>query len=582
VTDATEIPRPEHPQPQFQRDAWLNLNGEWTFAFDPGRSGEQAGWNESTGFDQPILVPFCPESQLSGVGHTDFITAMWYHRTIEIPAEWTDRLVLLHFGAVDYEAQVYIDGESTGRHWGGASSFTIDITDHVHAGSTHHLVVRVFDDTRSGTQPRGKQCPDLLSRGCLYTRTTGIWQTVWLEAVDRRALRDVRITPDLVGGRFFITPRLWKPCAALTWRITSSDGSSVDGPLQEGVPLALPLNDVKPWSPDGPHLYDLTIEVCDGADVADRVFSYAGLRSFEVDRTRLLLNGEPIFLRLVLDQGFYPDGIWTAPSDAALKRDIELATAAGFNGARLHQKTFEPRFHYWADRLGYLTWGEFPSWGAKPDHPEAMRNFLAEWPAVVERDRNHPSIIAWTPFNETWARRHGGDEPAYLRTLEVVYALTRAIDPARPVVTASGGDFASQDIIAIHQYEQVPAKLAENLANRCAHIEHTNIEAAVAASTDHPLVLDEFGGTRWNPNDTPDAASWGYGQDPTTVEELYERIKGLADTVVDRPDWSGYCYTQLTDIEQEQNGIYFYDRSPKFDAERIREIFGRRPDWSRW
>jgi beta-galactosidase/beta-glucuronidase len=577
------VPRPEHPDPQFQRDAWINLNGEWSFAFDPGRSGRERGWPGSHGFDRKIIVPFCPESKLSGVGHTDFIEAMWYHRTIRIPRHWADHRVLLHFGGVDFESEVFVDGRVLGRHFGGASSFALDITDAVQPGSSHHLVVRVHDDTRSGVQPGGKQCTDLHSRGCHYTRTTGIWQTVWLEAVAHASLRDVTITPDLAGERFFITPHLRRCLAGLSWRIGADDGSSVAGPLVEGVPLALQLDDPRPWSPDDPHLYDLSIEVLDGETVVDRVSSYAGLRSFEVDGTRLLLNGQPIFLRLVLDQGFYPEGIWTAPSDEALRRDIELAMAAGFHGARLHQKAFEPRFHYWADRMGYLTWGESPSWGVKLDSAEGMRNFTAEWTRLVERDRNHPSIIAWTPFNETWFARHGGDGPGYLRTLDEIYALTRTIDPTRPVVTASGGDFASQDIVAMHCYEQDPHALAPRLDDLQIQVGNTNVEAAVDAAADRPLVLDEYGGTRWNPNDPADrTASWGYGANPATIDQFYQRIGALTDAIVDRPRWSGYCYTQLTDVEQEQNGIYFYDRSAKFDADRIRAIFSRRPDWSRW
>lgn len=580
---AADIPRPEHPRPQFERDAWLNLNGPWTFRFDFGDSGEQAGWCDAEGFEQRITVPFCPESTLSGVGHTDFIPAMWYHRRIEVPADWAGRAILLHFGGVDYESEVYLDGRSMGRHFGGASSFTVDLTGRAEAGRMHHLVVRVRDATRSGLQPLGKQCPDLHSRGCHYTRTTGIWQTVWLEAMHPAGLTSMRITPDLHGGRFLIAPRLRRSHRGLHWRVTASDGASAEGPLIEGIPLSLALNEPRAWSPDDPYLHDLTVEVLDGGTVIDRIASYAGLRQFEVDGTRLRLNGEPIFLRLVLDQGFYPEGIWTAPSDQALKRDIALSQAIGFNGGRLHQKVFEPRFHYWADRLGYLTWGEAPSWGVNLDHRSAVRNFFAEWPRLVERDRNHPSIIAWAPFNETWLCRGRDGLSETLRTLDEVYDMTRAIDPTRPVVTASGGDYAVQDLVTIHSYEQDPKPFGEMLDTCFAGLKNTNIDAAIAAAADRPKLVDEYGGTRWNPNQPPERrSSWGYGNDPSSEAEFIERITALTHAIVDRADWSGYCYTQLTDVEQEQNGLYFYDRTPKFDAAQLRPIFARKPDWSRW
>ncbi len=578
------IPRPEHPRPQLQREAWVNLNGAWTFRFDFGKSGAAAGWQESQGFEREIAVPFCPESALSGVGHTDFIEAMWYHRTIAIPAEWASKDVLLHFGAVDYESEVFIDGRPAGRHFGGTVSFTHDITALVKPGGTHHLVVRVADDVRRGRQPRGKQCPELRSRGCLYTRTTGIWQTVWLEAVAPGGLSGAHIVPDLDGGRLIVCPTFRGTAPGVALRATLSDGGGIVArettAAAQGGAVILQLPDPRPWSPGDPFLYDLSLEVL-GADgrAIDSVRSYAGLRKVHIEGNRLFLNNQPIYLRLVLDQGFYPDGIWTAPSDEALRRDIELAMAAGFNGARLHQKVFEERFHYWADRLGYLTWGESSSWGADPNDMVCARNFLAEWREIVLRDRNHPSIIAWTPFNETG---HVTDPLQHARTHIDAYKICKALDPTRPVNDTSGYVHARTDLWTVHNYSQDPAKLRETLTPTAEGGVWRNMPDKEAAYAGQPYLIDEYGGIKWN----PEAAglsrekSWGYGDPPVSLDDFYARLEALTEVVLSLDHISGYCYTQLTDVEQEQNGIYYYDRSEKFDMARIAANFRRKPDWA--
>ncbi len=587
--DTKPIPRPEHPRPQFQRDTWINLNGQWTFAFDHGQSGHQADWQLSTGFDRPITVPFSPESSCSGVGYTDFIRAMWYHRTVTVPDAWKDSRVLLHFGAVDYEAEVYLDGKSVGLHFGGTVGFACDLTGRIRPGQEHHLVVRVWDDTRSGKQPGGKQCPHRQSRGCHYTRTTGIWQTVWLEAVHPLGLAGVDITPDVDGSRFIITPRTRATCDGLVLQVQLGDrvdDEPFHAPLVDGVPVVVEVDDPRLWSPDDPHLYNLTLRVLDGNATYDQeveidtVRTYAGLRKVHIEGDRIFLNNKPIFLRLVLDQGFYPDGIWTAPTDAALRQDIELSLAAGFNGARLHQKVFEERFHYWADKLGYLTWGESSSWGVNAWDAEGMRNFIPEWEAVVQRDRNHPSIIAWTPLNESWHN----DNTAHRRTVIELYERTRAMDPTRPVNTTSGGNWYRHDITTLHNYHQDPHEFAEQLASLHVHGKQHNRDAAVAAGLFRgPLVMDEYGGIKWNPAeaDGPDrSSSWGYGHTPQTIEAFHERLAGLTRAIVENHAWSGYCYTQLTDVEQEQNGIYFYDRSAKFDMAKVHAVFADKPAWS--
>jgi beta-galactosidase/beta-glucuronidase len=578
MTSTNSIPRPEYPRPQFRREPWINLNGPWTYTFDFGKSGAQRGFANSAGFDGVITVPFCPESLLSGVNYKDFIEMMWYQRTIHIPADWTGKRVLLHFGAVDYESEVFIDGQSAGRHWGGTVSFSHDITAYVTPGKMHNLVVYVRDEVRSGQQPGGKQCPDFKSRGCHYTRTTGIWQTVWLEAAPECGLRSCQIVPDVDNSRFVVTPRFYALKAGLRFRATLKDGDTVVGQVESvaanGTPLVLPVASPKLWSAASPFLYDLTFEVLDSDTVIDTVQSYAGLRKIHIEGNRVFLNNEPLYQRLVLDQGFYPDGIWTAPTDDALKHDIELSLAAGFNGARLHQKVFEERFHYWADRLGYLTWGESSSWGLDVKDVVSARNFLAEWREIVTRDRNHPSIIAWTPFNET---HDTGDTRQHYRLHSDAAKLTHDLDPTRPVNDASGYVHVDTDLWTVHTYVQDPGILRDQLRPHPQHGPFRNFPDREVAYAGQPYIVDEYGGIKWIPREDLVYAkdSWGYGDAPQTLAEFYTRLDGLTGVILSYDHIVGFCYTQLTDIEQEQNGIYNYDRSEKFDMARIKRIFAK-------
>lgn len=579
-------PRPEHPRPQFQRNTWLNLNGTYNFAIDSGKSGEAKGWPQNPAeLDRTITVPFCPESSLSGIQHTDFMPSVWYHRTLDIPDEWTDKRVLLHFGAVDYHCKAWVNGQLIGQHYGGSSSFTYDITDAL-TSDTNHLVVCANDDTRSGDQPSGKQCPDLYSRGCHYTRVTGIWQTVWLEAVPESRIETVRIVPDLDSSRFVLTPTFKNAHRGHTFRAVLLKGKEEVAvstmPATSGAAMSLRIKNPQPWSPDNPHLYDLRFELCDGDTTIDTVNSYAGLRKFHIEGHKFYLNNTPIFLRLVLDQGFYPDGIWTAPSDDMLKGDIEKSLAVGFNGARLHQKVFEERFHYWADKLGYLTWGEYCDWGMNFGSPQSIHNQQREWREIVQRDLNHPSILAWTPYNET---RRGATNhfEAHRRAVQETYDLTRALDPSRPCHDTSGYVHVCTDIYTVHDYEQDPVKFKSTYApvspddweNTPIRFPELNVPYQ-----GQPYVVDEYGGTWWDPNaveteqDADRKSSWGYGKRPTDIEEVYHRIEKLTAILLNHPNIAGYCYTQLTDIEQEQNGIYTYDRREKFDAKRLKKYFG--------
>ena len=576
------VPREEYPRPQFQRQDWQNLNGDWTYEFDFGKSGMNRRLNESKGFNDKITVPFCPESELSGVGHKDFIPAMWYHRTIQIPESWQGKRTMLNFGGVDFFTGVYVDGKLVGRHWGGSSPFSVDITEFVKDGKPHNLVVRVEDDLRSGVQPTGKQCGNYYSEGCHYTRTTGIWQTVWMEPVDAAGLKSVYIIPDLDNSQFIVEPDFRSLNEGQTFEVKIKDGNKVVASAKQAASpvLSIPVkvNKVKTWSPENPFLYDVELNVYDkSGKLVDQVNSYAGMRKVHVEGNTYYLNNEPYYLRLVLDQGFYPDGIWTAPSDEALRNDIELSKAAGFNGARLHQKVFEERFHYWADKLGYLTWGEAPSWGGNMNNPLTGRNFIPEWETVVVRDRNHPSIIAWTPFNETWERADN-DEAAlqHDRLIEDVYRITKNLD-YRPVNDASGNYHVITDLWTVHSYQQDPEKLAEWFVVKDGQYPCQDPRRDVPYSG-QPFFIDEFGGIKWVVGKQFADNTWGYGEGPKTEEEFYTRLEGQVDAINAVPYMSGYCYTQLTDVEQEQNGVYNYDRTPKFDMKRINAIFSKVPE----
>ena len=563
------IPRAEYPRPQMVRENWLNLNGRWQFDFDYGRSGRERGLPASASLSGEILVPFCPESRLSGIGHTDFMLAVWYRRAFSLPVEWAGQRILLHFGAVDYDAEVWVNGQRAGSHRGGYSSFTLEITALVTAGE-NVITVCAEDDTRSPLQPSGKQCAAYASRACDYTRTTGIWQTVWLEAVPQQYLDRPRITPDLENGQVLLEVPLNGANDGLSLRATAVLDGKIVGemtvkPNGQVFHAMLSLAEVRAWSPAAPTLYDLTLELCNTAGVVDTVQCYFGLRSLVLAPPAILLNGQPVFQRLILDQGFYPDGIYTAPSDAELRADIERSQAMGFNGARLHQKVFEERFLYWADKLGYLVWGEMASWGLDPANPLALERFQTEWREILQRDYNHPSIVGWCPFNETY----GGQNPEVLRQ---IYLLTKALDTTRPVIDTSGYVHVLTDVYDSHDYDQNPVTFAERHAPLARGEEpFRNNPQHDAPYLGQPYFVSEYGGIWWNPGQQDDK-SWGYGNRPRSEEEFLTRYRGLTEALLDHPKMCAFCYTQLTDVEQEVNGLYTYDRKPKFDPELIRAI----------
>ncbi len=583
------VPRPEYPRPQFARADWLCLNGEWEFEIDQDDSGLNQGWLERPLNDR-ITVPFAPESELSGVHNRDFMNAVWYRRDITIPAEWAGRRTLLHFQAVDYDVTIWANGVELTRHRGGFAPITVDLSRVAQAGESVTVVVRARDGSKQ-PQPRGKQSQRFEMYSCFYTRTTGIWQTVWLEPVADVYLKRTRITPNVGSGTLTLVQPLSRPKAGLRIRATLSDaqGEVTTAEATTGydfmpqLTLAIPEDRRRLWSIEDPHLYDLKIELTDASGaVVDSVTSYAGLRSVTIDGKAIRLNGKTIFQRLVLDQGYYPDGILTAPSEEALIHDITLSMEAGFNGARLHQKVFEERFLYHCDRMGYIVWGEFPDWGcridgADDDHQHPTASYITEWLEVIERDYSHPAIVGWCPLNETW--QEIGDS---ITDLDVVtrgmFLATKAMDATRPVLDTSGYSHRvyETDVYDSHDYTQDVATFAErqgHLAEGRPYLNGSDQKRPWSLAYDgQPYFCSEFGGIRWNPDEDPSAESWGYGDAPRTLDEFYARFEGLCNALLNDPDMFGYCYTQLTDVYQEQNGIYRFDRSNKLDIAKIRAV----------
>ena len=557
------IPRPEHPEPQRERENWKNLNGVWEFDFDFGRSAfDRELYKKEEKLPLEIVVPFCPESKLSGLAHTDFMEVVCYRKKIDLAESDLNGHLFLHFGAVDYKATVYVNGERVGAHKGGYASFKMDITKFAHVGE-NTLFVIAEDYCRSTKQPRGKQSCNFYSRGCDYTRTTGIWQTVWLETVPASYIKSAKYYPDIHEGTLTIVGEtLGKGTLTVKSSFEGKPTGETTVECRGGVFKAVvKLTEQHLWTLGVGGLYDLELTFGE-----DTVKSYFGLRETRMDGMKFMLNGKSVFQRTVLDQGFYPDGIYTAPTDADLEKDIHLSMDAGFNGARLHEKVFEARFLYHADRLGYLVWGEMANWGINHHDPQATEIYLNEWAEVMERDFNHPAIIGWCPFNETWGYVESRAGNTLLSTL---YKYTKAVDLTRPVIDTSGNYHQITDIYDVHDYEQDPAIFKANYDKFAETGEFFDKVLLNPHHTDgwqqyngEPVFMSEYGGIQWN---TDGNAGWGYGVAPKTPEEFLERYKGLTEAMLNNPMIMGFCYTQLYDIEQEINGLYTYDRKPKFD-----------------
>jgi beta-galactosidase/beta-glucuronidase len=532
------IPRPEYPRPTFRRSSWVNLNGEWEF-----------GARESETFDRRILVPFSAQSELSGLNARDPGDVVWYRRRFDAPAS---AQLIVHFGAVDYRATVWVNGEEVAQHEGGHTPFSADITRFAgRAGNV--LVVRAKDPLGDLTIPRGKQYWKAASEGIFYTPTTGIWQTVWLEPLPEHSIHGLRVRPDFDGAAVDIDVE-----ADGEVEVAASFDGAVVGHWKGAGSGRIGLDRFMPWSPEAPHLYQLDLRLG-----ADHVTSHFGLRKVEAKDGRFLLNGEPYIQRLVLDQGYFPGGLMTAGTDGDLRRDIELAKAMGFNGARKHQKIEDPRWLFWADTLGFLVWAEMPAFH---EHSvEAERRLIAEWREAVVRDRDHPSVVAWVPMNESFGL--GSDPPAGF--LNRLYSLTHELDGTRPVMSNDGWDHTKSDLCTLHDYDS-----GAELARR-----YRSIESALARDArprpaylpgyghrGEPVVVSEFGGVAL-------AGAGGFGwSEAAGADGLADTYRDMVEALMAPGPVEGFCYTQLTDIEQERNGLLTFERQPKVDLGRLRPI----------
>ncbi|WP_233159835.1 glycoside hydrolase family 2 protein [Pseudonocardia sp. MH-G8] len=588
-----------YPRPQMMRTAWADLDGTWSFRHDDADAGLTAGFTTGLPEAQDITVPYPPESAASGIAEPGFHRVVWYARTItadDLAAAGRSEaapLVLLHFGAVDYRALVWIDGRFVGEHEGGHTPFTFDVTALVAGGSEHVLVVRAEDDPHDLTQPRGKQDWHEDAHAIWYQRTTGIWQTVWLEAVPATSIAHVQWLPagptavDLavrLRGRAAPGTRVR---VALRFDERHEDLAAIDVDAPAGatvlhvtVPVTRQRNgqaeDELTWSPERPRLVDATVALHDaGGRTVDAVSSYLGIRSVGVARGSFLLNGRPYDVRSVLNQGYWPDSHLAAPSRDALRREVELIKELGFTACRIHQKIEDPRFLFWADRLGLLVWGETP--GAYEFSATAVQRLTREWMEAVDRDASHPSIVTWVPFNESWGIQHVADDPAQQAYSRALTDLTRALDPTRPVISNDGWEQQNSDIITVHDYEGDGEALARTYADEQARDRlltgmgpaGRRILVADAPDRGQPVMLTEFGGITFQPADRRDDG-WGYTA-ADDAQDWIARITALYDGIRASSFLTGSCYTQLTDTMQETNGLLTADREPKAPIEQIRQ-----------
>ncbi len=587
LIESSDIPRPEYPRPQFVRSQWLNLNGPWGFRADPENRGIAESWfSPEREFPSEILVPFAPESKRSGIGDGSSHPRVWYRRFFRVPDEWRGRNVLLHFGAVDYRATVWINGMLVASHEGGHTPFHCDITVALSGlpadGRAHVVAVRVEDPPTDRYIPRGKQHWEERPASIFYARTTGIWQTVWLEPVPKSYLESVRITAEIDGSVSFAADiaeaesfQFVNAVISESGRALASGMSVADGPR---ALIAARVGEPRLWSPDGPNLYDVRFELHGKDGLVDVVDSYFGFRSVSTQDGKVLLNGEPFFLRTVLDQGYWPDTNLTPPDDEAIQADIKLAKELGFNGVRKHQKVEDPRYLYWTDKLGLLVSGEMANAYLFDDH--AVARITREWIEVVKRDYNHPSIVIWVPLNESWGVPNLADarQQAHVRAL---YFLTKSLDSTRLVVDNDGWQHTEvTDLFAIHDY----TRTGEEFFRRFENIARDGVPLPLygkmyLAPGQHyngaPIFLSEFGGVGYILPDEhavvpPD--SWGYSGVEASASDALGRIRGLYEAISRIRKITGVCYTQLYDVEQEVNGLVTYDRRPKFDHRLIREM----------
>jgi len=592
----------DYPRPQLVRSRWRELDGPWRFSFDDDDRGLAERWHLAADFGRTIVVPYPFESPASGIADTGFHRVVWYSRTVtadDLAASGFgnaraagDSRLLLHFGAVDYRAMVWLDGVYLGSHEGGQTPFSFDITAALdHTSDEHVLVVRAEDDPADVAQPRGKQDWRLDPHSIWYHRTTGIWQPVWLEAAPSDGVRLLHFTPDVPAGTVSVRVDLGRePQPGSTVEISLDYEGRAVGELT--LPASASTHGVIEvteqrngqayeellWSPENPRLIDATVVVrAPLGEVVDTVASYLGLRSASWGGGRFLLNNRPYFVRSVLNQGYWPASHLASPTPDSLRADIVLTKELGFNATRLHQKIEDPRFLYWADRLGLLVWAETP--GAFEFSSVAATRLLTEWTAVIERDLSHPSIVTWVPLNESWGVQHIEHSPAMRAFARALVSVTRTLDGSRPVVSNDGWEHVDSDIITVHDYESSGVVLKKRYADDDAKDRLLDgfgpagrrILLDGQQTGERPVMLTEFGGISFATRYVdPDA--WGYSQ-AAGPDDFVARLHAVVDALAESTFLAGYCYTQLTDTLQETNGLLSDDRVPKAPIDVLRAIF---------
>ncbi|HEY0868094.1 MAG TPA: glycoside hydrolase family 2 TIM barrel-domain containing protein [Fimbriimonas sp.] len=570
----------------MERQSWTNLNGNWEFAFDDMEVGLKQGWCDGRELPLRIVVPFAYQTELSGIHDTAIHEVVWYARSLEYQPEWRGSDVLLHFGAVDYSCQIWVNGQLVGGNKGGHVPFSIDIAPYLIDGD-NRLVLRV-EDRQEKTQPRGKQAWNGKPEGIDYTCTTGIWQTVWLEAVPQVRIDSLRLKPLVDLEALKVRMVLHAPAGHWTIEIDVLDGDEVVSSVREETYSAVAevfprVPQPRLWSPEDPHLYDLHIRLIQNGELVDEVRSYVGMRSVELKNGEFLLNGQPVYMKMILDQGYWRGGLITAPTDEDLRRDVELTKAMGFNGSRKHQKVEDPRWLYWCDKLGLLVWGEMAN--ARAWSPEAEELFLSEWQRVVQRDYNHPCIVTWVPLNESWGvpQLAKGSARQYAFVERAVHA-TRLLDSTRPVVDNDGWDHTDvTDIVTVHDYTPTGFEIKFRYAGTCkggplpkqSWWDGGKTFVDGSGYRGQPVMLTEVGGflirPAWMPREQWDVLYDTYGS-VSDGEDLLQKYRDVMGAIASLPFVSGFCYTQLTDVEQEINGLLTYDREPKVPLSEIAKI----------
>jgi beta-galactosidase/beta-glucuronidase len=572
-----------YPRPQLQRSQWTSLNGSWKFNYDD--AGRYTRPSDISNWTQNIEVPFAPESIRSGIHDTGFHPNCWYEREIELLPD--NNRVLLHFGAVDYRTRVWVNGQFMIDHEGGHTPFSMDITSVLRPDGQQTITVWAEDDPHELAKPRGKQDWQREPHSIWYPRTSGIWQTVWLEQVPETYIARLKWTPHFerweIGFEGVVSGKLQKEMQ-LKVRLTVGNQLLVNdtyevlnGEIHRRIALSDPgIDDYRNellWSPEKPTLIDAQIQLWCQGQLVDEVQSYTAMRTVSIQRDRFMLNGQPYYLRLVLDQGYWEESLMTAPTDDALRHDVELAKQMGFNGVRKHQKIEDPRFLYWADVLGLMVWEEMPS--AYRFTPKAVERLTKEWTEVIERDASHPCIVVWVPFNESWGVPDLTATPAHQHCVQALYHLTKTLDSTRPVIGNDGWESTATDILAIHDYDTKPHSLAKRYGSevKLSDLFDRQRPGGRVLTLDgyphqgQPIMLTEFGGIAYTKPEEF-AHTWGYARSGN-VSELQLQYTALLQTVNKVEMFSGFCYTQLTDTFQEANGLLYADRTPKFPLEAI-------------